>query len=427
MIRLVEIVHLYNWSSIFNISKVKMERDEDRIPLLGRMENTIKHPESHPWFFWMFYALVVILLILVIVLMFIVHFRKYDISTVNVDGTSKTLLSENNLAVNVVYPKDCIACKGRPSKSSTSGISWVTDMEPTNPIRGRFDDDDFGTCPLRVLSTAAKIDLSFEKNATNCTTGNTNLNVQVFCKINNTDPGSLTNVMIFGCNGTNSTVPFSVSGNVTIIGGSLNIVGSNITFDGNLVVDDGIDPVYNVEPALMFGSAAQYVTAIRAIDLVYIYLDRNTQSLVVTPDNIFSFTPFFSYGGFFTISDRRNKTDIRDVNRRNATNIIMGLDVKEYEYTGKGGLLNPGRHIGLIAQDVQQLCPGCVNSINGTLAIDYSNIIPLLIVHNQDLTKDNAILRGHVHDLTTDNAILRGQIASAQSDLARIKAILHIV
>ena len=84
----------------------------------------------------------------------------------------------------------------------------------------------------------------------------------------------------------------------------------------------------------------------------------------------------------YTASDKRFKTDIRDITT--GLNTVMKLNPVMYSYNSLAKGLNatlPDFDYGLIAQDVKDVMPDIVHSMfNGEyLGIDYIKLIPILI------------------------------------------------
>ena len=87
-------------------------------------------------------------------------------------------------------------------------------------------------------------------------------------------------------------------------------------------------------------------------------------------------------------SDRRLKTNITDIESSDSAKLHDLLSVQYEWLSGDGGI-----NFGLIAQDAQDVYPNIVTTTNGTLSIDYIQLIPLLIKEVQDLKKQVAELK----------------------------------
>lgn len=93
--------------------------------------------------------------------------------------------------------------------------------------------------------------------------------------------------------------------------------------------------------------------------------------------------------GFGTSSDFRLKQNIKSYK---AEKSILDLDVKEFEYINDA---THKKHIGAIAQDVQEICPEIVyEDANGYLNIEENKLVYLLINEVKELKKEIKRLKG---------------------------------
>ena len=93
--------------------------------------------------------------------------------------------------------------------------------------------------------------------------------------------------------------------------------------------------------------------------------------------------------GFGTSSDFRLKQNIKSYK---AEKSILDLDVKEFEYINDAA---HKKHIGAIAQDVQEICPEIVyEDTNGYLNIEENKLIYLLLNEVKELKKEIKRLKG---------------------------------
>ncbi|MEP6597724.1 MAG: tail fiber domain-containing protein, partial [Ginsengibacter sp.] len=132
----------------------------------------------------------------------------------------------------------------------------------------------------------------------------------------------------------------------------------------------------------------------------------------------------FSSGGYSS-SDRKLKQDITEVT--NAMEIILKLQPKHYKFRQDGNykLMNlpAGKHYGLIAQDVENILPDLVSDtkfdtrmaqpdvkdkaaadskpseIIDFKALNYTELIPIMIKAMQELNKKNENLQNQVNEL----------------------------
>lgn len=93
--------------------------------------------------------------------------------------------------------------------------------------------------------------------------------------------------------------------------------------------------------------------------------------------------------GFGTSSDFRLKQNIKSYK---AEKSILDLDVKEFEYIND---VTHKKHIGAIAQDVQEICPEIVyEDTNGYLNIEENKLVYLLLNEVKELKKEIKRLKG---------------------------------
>ena len=93
--------------------------------------------------------------------------------------------------------------------------------------------------------------------------------------------------------------------------------------------------------------------------------------------------------GFGTSSDLRLKQNIKSYK---AEKSILDLDVKEFEYINDA---THKKHIGAIAQDVQEICPEIVyEDANGYLNIEENKLVYLLLNEVKELKKEIKRLKG---------------------------------
>lgn len=93
-------------------------------------------------------------------------------------------------------------------------------------------------------------------------------------------------------------------------------------------------------------------------------------------------------------SDERFKQNILPIS--GALEKLMQINGVEYEMrTGEFGKNNfqPGRQIGLLAQNVEQVIPEAVNEIDGYKGVDYARLVPLLIESIRELKKEIEALK----------------------------------
>lgn len=93
--------------------------------------------------------------------------------------------------------------------------------------------------------------------------------------------------------------------------------------------------------------------------------------------------------GFGTSSDFRLKQNIKSYKAKKS---ILDLDIKEFEYINDAA---HKKHIGAIAQDVQEICPEIVyEDANGYLNIEENKLVYLLLNEVKELKKEIKRLKG---------------------------------
>ena len=96
---------------------------------------------------------------------------------------------------------------------------------------------------------------------------------------------------------------------------------------------------------------------------------------------------YFNATGYNTTSDRRKKCNIEDYK---FTNSILNLPIKQFEYIED--VLHK-KHIGCIAQDLQEICPEFVTeTTDGTLMIQESKLIYALLQEVKELKEKVELL-----------------------------------
>ena len=92
---------------------------------------------------------------------------------------------------------------------------------------------------------------------------------------------------------------------------------------------------------------------------------------------------------YIATSDRRLKQNIKDYTCEKS---ILNLQVKEFEYIDDN---NHIKHIGCIAQDLQEICPELVHEdANGYLSIEENKLVYLLLQEVKNLKKEIKELKG---------------------------------
>ncbi len=168
----------------------------------------------------------------------------------------------------------------------------------------------------------------------------------------------------------------------------------------------------------------------------------NSYGIYASTGNSSSYAGYFA-GNVFTTgsylpSDRNFKQNIADLT--SAMSIINKLQPKEYEYRQNDNFkmmnLPQGKHYGLIAQDVEQVLPNLVKETKFDVgkmastgksdaakgkeinfkALNYTELIPIMIKAMQELSKQNQELSAKNEDLQRQiDGLKEANTASAQS------------
>jgi hypothetical protein len=176
-------------------------------------------------------------------------------------------------------------------------------------------------------------------------------------------------------------------------------------------------------------------------------VSTNSFGIYASTGNSSSYAGYFD-GNVFTTgsyqpSDRNFKQNIADLT--SAMSVINQLQPKEYEYRHDGNLklmnLPHGKHYGLIAQDVEQVLPNLVKETKfdagrtasaGTTtatmaqsdaakgevnfkALNYTELIPIMIKAMQELSAKNEDLQKQIDDLKGAKTVGTQTTAAAQS------------
>jgi len=96
-------------------------------------------------------------------------------------------------------------------------------------------------------------------------------------------------------------------------------------------------------------------------------------------------------GSFNTLSDKRLKKNIAQIDKKAVYDFISNIKIKSFKFKKKSKVAEDDVHIGVIAQDLQELkCQG-INYVNkednGYLSIKESKLIYPLISYCQELEK----------------------------------------
>ena len=82
---------------------------------------------------------------------------------------------------------------------------------------------------------------------------------------------------------------------------------------------------------------------------------------------------------FSSLSDRRLKTNIRQIGRGTALDMVLNMRGVTYRWGPLAKSRGDGRQIGMIAQEVEAIAPEVVAETDGFKAVSYSRLVPLLV------------------------------------------------
>ena len=128
--------------------------------------------------------------------------------------------------------------------------------------------------------------------------------------------------------------------------------------------------------------------------------------------------------GWANISDIRYKQDIAPID--NALETILNLRGVTYEYR-RGAFPNmnfpKGRHIGFIAQEVEEILPQIVlTNTDGYKSITYTDAVPVLVEAVKTLNARSVIQQKQNDALRAENAALKFRLDAIERALAEIRA-----
>lgn len=154
---------------------------------------------------------------------------------------------------------------------------------------------------------------------------------------------------------------------VTVSNTGLRVAGGGIQATGGLTVSDGGLSV----------SGGLYITGGLTIEGGLTVL--NSGAIFPSP---------------FVTSDRRLKTDVIPLeNALSKVTKLRGVYFRWIEDEASGLTFDEDRHVGLMAQDVQQVLPEVVHPIHGGrfLSVDYTSLVPLLIEATRELDEKTTV------------------------------------
>lgn len=144
-----------------------------------------------------------------------------------------------------------------------------------------------------------------------------------------------------------------------------------ITYDTNKGGDLTVDGETQLDGNLTVGNAGGGVK-----------IEKSTGNITTTEGKI-------TAKQFNATSDIRKKTNIKDYSCKKS---ILDLPIKEFEFINDE---NHIKHIGCIAQDLQEICPEIVHEgVDGYLSIEETKLVYLLLQEVKELKKEIKALKG---------------------------------
>lgn len=179
--------------------------------------------------------------------------------------------------------------------------------------------------------------------------------------------GTLTSLQVNG--NANITGTLSVGGNVSVTNGDMNLAAGHVYRINNVPLSTGISgvtvyvgPPLWTEPGISFSAGV-------GMSIVASHNSPGNYG-TLTFNNTVS-------------SDERVKRNVRPL--QGGLSILSQLHPIEGEYNGLGGTREGERVVGVMAQELQRLLPGCVMSVRGKLRKDDAEETDLLYVNTQEL------------------------------------------
>ena len=182
---------------------------------------------------------------------------------------------------------------------------------------------------------------------------------------------------------------------------AMRIQSSNVTFDVPLLSNYSIQGLNLVSQGKIFSNGWRRDGA-----LVFAGNNSDMQwSISSDADFMLSFIRdgaqrayISAWGDFVKTSDRRRKTDIERLQPLKSLDELLRLQPCSYKWTDQGAV--PGKSVGLIAQDCEQVNPHCVvTDSEGNKSLCYNDLLLHAINAIQALSAQNDALRQRVETL----------------------------
>lgn len=126
-------------------------------------------------------------------------------------------------------------------------------------------------------------------------------------------------------------------------------------------------------------------------------------------------------------SDRRLKSDISIIdNALHKVGRLNGIYFKWVKDVPEGLSYDSNRHVGIVAQEVQQVLPEIVHAKHGGkyLGVDYVSLIPLLIEAIHELEEMNTGLHEEIEEMKEAKSDVQAQLDLMKSQIAALESIL---
>lgn len=214
-------------------------------------------------------------------------------------------------------------------------------------------------------------------------------------------------VFAFGTE-TAANLPGANNGNVFTISENGDLLCNNIKCNSLIAKDADLD--LNIFTShlkeITIGNAAATLTInsklsdIKCADIIASdNLPDSSRNIFTTTKHIYIGGPnskVYVQGEFVNVSDRRIKTNIHTLtNSLHKVNQLRGVEYNRVDVPDKNK-----KYIGLIAQEVKDIIPELVVKDNNDMqAINYTQMIGLLVESIKDLTKQNKILSDKINNI----------------------------
>jgi hypothetical protein len=252
------------------------------------------------------------------------------------------------------------------------------------------------------------------------------------------------------------------SGGLKISGGGLSMTSAGIAVTGGLTVNTrgirvtGGLTVFSAGAMITGGKLLSYFRSLHLISHTTIVADLSVSGSVYGASMLSVSSLYVGTGGMTVegslsastpyvviTSDRRLKTHIEAVpDAMKKISKLRGVYynwVKDTEALESIGMnYDDSRHVGLIAQDVQEAIPEAVATVGGDrkhgkyLGIDYSAIVPVLInamneiedrVRNKSIVVDNKTKQDEACNRRIE--ILEDKVTSMEAEITELKQLVH--